>query len=325
MGCGAQEQPQMTPDEVVKEGVKNLYEVNSGEYEINLKGEAVGAEGMTPQNIDFDVNLEGIFDYSSKILPKYTMRLNGAAIVDGGSEESLSLELRLDNENMYVYISEVPSLDGALPAEMVELFADQWWSLPIPEEAKAAAQAAMEEADAGMERELTAEEKQMKELVENTTFFGNLKFKGTEKVAGVDSYRYSAELDKEALKDFMTSAASMQGQVVSSADIENLNAMLEATYLPVDVWVGVEDLILRKVEGVMEVTPEDAGTMDLEFELVLSSLGEDVEIQSPQDAQEFDPMMMFGGMGAMDSMGEMGEMGEMPEMQMPDVQMPATY
>jgi hypothetical protein len=292
-GCSLFTQAPAKPaEDVVKEAMTNLSKVKSGSYELTMEGVAVGAPEATPQNVDFDGTIAGVFDGTDVKVPKFTMKLDGNLSIDKAAAEVIGLELRLDKDNFYANIAKLPDLGPSIPKEMLAVVMGKWWKIAIP----AGTFDQLAEMQQEDETKLPPDVKAMKDLVNNTKFFKDLKFVGNESVDGSDCFRYTGTLDKDAVKTFVTEAGKIQQQEMAEADVQSLDSFLAATTAPFDLWIESATTTLVKVSGELKIAPENAGSVVLDISFKVGDMNKAVTVEAPADATLFDPSMLFGGL-----------------------------
>jgi hypothetical protein len=294
------------PKKIVKDGFKNLNEMETGMYELLLEGDIQGKDGEEMGTVSFVMNINGVIDGSDEKKPKFSMDVDGAMDSDDYDSQKLSLGIRTDGDFFYVYLGSLPNFSGDFPSELLMLVSGKWWQIPIPEESK-------DQFGEKDEDDMTEDEKALKELMKNTEFFKNIKYEGIEDVRGTDCYKFEAEADREAIQSFVALSAEVQGQSLTGAQLSQLAEFLKNTDLPVTVWISVEDTIMRKIGGELAIEGEDGGSFDMDFELTLYDLGEDLAVLIPVDTTLFDPETFLQGMmgGMQTGLEDMGG-AEMP-------------
>jgi len=285
-GCSSVGEPPKPPEEMLKGAFENFGDVLSANYEIGVEADIDSPDsGKT----GFDFALDGLFDFQKEEEPQVGVKLDGT-FTDENAEVpngNYKFELRLDKDALYSLISEVPK-DDNVPADLAEQFLGKWWRITLPPQYLNGADLAFWTKPAD-ESQMTAEEKAMKDIFEKTEFFREIKYLGTGKVLGENSFRYSAKLDKEAVKAFVAEAENFSGDKISKEDLESFNFALQSSDLNVEVWVGAEDLTLHKLSGSMAFDGKEAGKVDLKFDISFGELNTDLSVEIPEDAQEFDP------------------------------------
>ena len=131
---------------------------------------------------------------------------------------------------------------------------------------------------------------------------------GTENISGVNAYHYLLEMDINKLPDFMeklTGRLAVEGLIPGQPAItENDLEVLEGVAKPeIEVWIGTEDFLLRKVvlKPYMIPISGEGDTGSLEGSVVFSSLNKPVTIEVPANLlspEEFEKLMqgIFGGL-----------------------------
>lgn len=284
------EEPQKPAEDVVRESITNLSNVTSGSYELTMKGTAVGSPGQTPENINFDGSIAGLFDNKDPKKPQFTMKLGGTLSLDAEEAQAVDVELRLDKANLYVNLTKLPDLGDSIPKEMVAAFANKWWQIAIPE-------GTFDQLPIGGQDEttMTPEQKALKELVDKTEFFKDLKFEGNDTVDGTDCYHYVGSLDKDSIKTFLTEASKIQNQTMTETDLQNIDAFFNSTTAPSDIWIDSSNMTLKKFGTKIVVAPENSGSLTMEFAFMVGDLDKEITVEVPAGATLFDPAMLFGG------------------------------
>jgi hypothetical protein len=296
-GCQQAAQPQKAPEEVVKDGMKKLTEVTSHQFEFELTGDLTGPQGEKPEKVKFTLALSGGADMKDNKDPKINLKLSGSGNADADTFDGAA-ELRLNKEAVFFTLAKlnVKGTEEQLPQEFLDMYVGKWWKITLPPEALDELTASLPEG--GSQENLTPEQKQMKELFENTQFFKNIKFVGVESVKGEQSFHYSAELDKEAFMAFAIKASEQQGETMSESDKEEMRKGMEMFDFSGNVWVGQTSGVLNQVSGDIKLKPastdEPSGTISVR--LTLWDFNKPVTVQVPSDAEEFPIEQLLGGM-----------------------------
>ncbi|MFC1616507.1 hypothetical protein ACFL21_05170 [Patescibacteria group bacterium] len=294
--CGAAAEPDKSPEEVVREGLSNLYsEVQSAKYEVEMDIQADMPEGETPEELDLNLTLSGEVDQKDPKKPKMTLKIEGDVAADGGDKEALTGEIRMTDTAMYAMLSKVPSMDGQIPMELIAPYLNQWYMMEIPP--GTFDDPSMQTLFPG--KELTEDQKKIKELLGSTDIIGELEYVGSEDVMGGDSYHYKGKLSKEGVMKFLEGMSDIYGGQVPTES--ELDEVLDAVELTAELWVGVDDSILRKVSVDMTVTPPEGGKFVMKMSYAIGNINADVTIEEPADAKGFEELMglLFGAAMAM--------------------------
>ncbi len=282
-GCSLFNKGEPTEDasKVVKEAFKNLYSVKSNTFDVSLKGNITGG----PDTMDYDISLTGSEDMADPKKPKFTMAIDGTGSFTGYENQAAKAEIRMDESNLYFVLNEISDFGGNLPAELVAPYVGKWYKMAIPEGTFDNYPVLFSD-----DQNLTEEEKKLKELLENTSFFKEIEYTGTEG----NLLMYKASLDKDAVKNFMVEAAKIEGTTVSEAEEKDLEDGLKMMELNVTLGVDKEKNVLTKMKGVLDFNAEADGTGSMEFEASIGNIDEPVTIEVPSDTTDFDPVQLFG-------------------------------
>lgn len=292
--------PSLSPEETIKQGLSGFYNVYSASYELEVGAEV--ESDLVGETVSFEAVLGGIFNLQSKENPHLSVKLTGNGVADDGDIQEVDLEMRVDKNNFYGIIASVPDLGEEVPTELLESFVGQWWKIALPPTVFDNVNFAPEDREAN----LTPEEKQMKELMDKTNFFKDIKYLGNAKVKGEKTFHYSAVLDTVAVQDFVAAASEIDGTRISGEDLVQFGTVLTNSNFEAELWIGQEDNTLRKLAGKFTLNDETGATAQIDFALSLWDLNKDLAIEIPEEAKEFDPMMFLGAAALMqggDSIG----------------------
>jgi len=145
--------------------------------------------------------------------------------------------------------------------------------------------------------DMTPEQVQIKELAMKTNFFKDVTYVGEEKIMGENTKKYSAVVNKEGIKTFTVEAAKLDANIPdpSESDLAEFDAFLETFDLNAELFIGVNDNMMRGINGELTMRPAEGGSALINFEFSLGKINEEVVIEAPVGAEEFDPMMLLGG------------------------------
>lgn len=293
VGCGPKNDK--AAQEAVQKAMVNSSKVKSESYDLTLKGKVTAAKDSTAQfkELDGSMGFSGVVDMRKKEDPKFTLKIDAKGTVDGGKEQAVGGEMILVNKSLYFSINKV-AVDGIpdLYKAAVDQFMNKWWSVVLPPESFDKLTAS-----AGDEKDMTPEQKQIKELMEKTQFFKNVKDKGADKVGSVDAQKYSVELDKEAFKTYLNEVSKITGQATKSEDMAQIDKLMALVEFKGNVWVSKDDQMLRKLEGTVVIA---AGTetnnlaMNFQTSYTVDNLNKDVKVDAPAKSEKFDLSKMLG-------------------------------
>ncbi|MBU1151269.1 stage VI sporulation protein F [Patescibacteria group bacterium] len=290
-GCGPAGSPGKSPEEMIKNGVTNFYDVERGQYDATIGFDAKGEGELSPEDVMLAFDIVAKFDSSDKENPLLGMEFDGEIEVEGNPKEELAFQLKLMGNSLFAYVSKLPSMDGALPAETMAMVGGKWWEIPVPDEMWGMMYQSSDEGN------MTDEQKAIKELARETNFFEDIEYQGTDNLKDGPAYKYEARIDEEELQDFFVKVSKLQGQPVEQAQMDKMQEFFDNADMPVVLWVDADDEILKKVKATLSSKNQElAGTIEITLEIELSGAGEDVEIERPADSTLFDVATMMGGM-----------------------------
>lgn len=287
--------PEKDGDKIIKEGLKNFYDVNVASFDGGLKGNFLDAPGFdlegkatTPENLGFDLSFSGSGDIKDPKNLLLNLKFDGTGLL-GEQGESASGELKINKADTWFLISKLSSFGGMIPEEMVKPVLGQWWKTQTPQDMIDSLQGS---AAVGEEAKLTPEEKKSRELLKNTQFFSGAKYIGEEN----GDYHYSTSLDNEAVKNYVKESAKINGETVSEDELKTLDENLKNVQFNAEFWVGVADKTVHKLTLDVKANDTTTGTkMDAVFNGAISDINKPVTVEAPKDAKEFDPAALLGG------------------------------
>jgi len=303
-GCQQASAPQKTPEQVVKDAVKNLSSVTANQFGIALNGDLTGPQGQAPAKVKFNLTLDGGSDLKDLKDPKINLKLDGSGNADD-QNGSLSAELRMNKDNLYFTLAKLDLQGGpTLPADLKNMYVGKWWKLPIPPDTLKEFAANLPEG--GSQQNLSPEQQKLKDMVQNAQFFTNIKFVNNEDVKGMQSYHYSADIDKKALVSFVEQSAVVQGQTMSDSDKKDMEDAMQKFDITANLWVdsatGNLDQVSCDLKFVHPGPSDPTGTISAKA--TLWAFNQPVTVQVPADAQLFPIDQLLGGlMGASGNMG----------------------
>lgn len=296
--CGWFDKGPGDAEEIVKEGFKKVQDVKSGDYILSVNGEMSPADNEKGEEVNkngleklvFNVDFSGVYDSNDSKNPKFTLVLAGEGSLNGGKEENLKAEMRGVGTDMYLVLDSMSDFGNPMYSAFTGSILKQWYKVAMPEGAATSYLSKSEE-------DMTPEEKKLKELFQNTSLWKKVKYKGEEMVDGVDSYKYRVVLDKAALKEFFVESAEITGNPML-AGTNGFDKFVDNTEFEGFVWIAKSDMTFRKLSGDVDV--EDLEGVDAEFTMTysISNLNGTVSVDTPENAKEFDPMSLLGGLGA---------------------------
>jgi hypothetical protein len=273
--------PDKSPEDTVKEGFANLYDLTSYSYEVAVDVDAT----VQGDSMKSKFTLTGSQEFADPMAPKLMMEFAGTGSLNDGGVQSAGAEMRLDATNLYFIINTVSDFDGLLPAEIVAPYVGKWFSMELP--ADTFTDVAFAGAD---ESTLTEEEKATRDLLKETLFFTDLSYVGDED----GSYHYTGVLDKEAVVDFVVKGSEINGSPATEADIAEMQEGIKTYDMTAEIWVEKDSMTVNKMMGAL-TTNGEGEDIKVNFDVSLANFNKAVKVEVPEGAEVFDPYSLFGG------------------------------
>ena len=279
-----------------------MKDVKSAEFEVKMSGEIEPTDDVTasslgvPGKIDFEMNLSGAYDNNLKEDVKFELSLDAGGSLEEGEEENFSGEMRIVNNTLYFALTGLSDFGGQVPTMFVTPYLNKWWAMVLPDEYMSVFQTY-----AGDESEMTAEEKKLMDLVENTEFFKNIEYAGEDELDGSAVWKYNVELDQEAMIDYMKESSKIYGADtgLTDADVDEIAEMYRSLEFEGEIWIAQEDVTARKFSGEMDLSGLEGIEAEFDFDYRIWNLNGEVAVEVPADAEVFDPLALMMGAGAM--------------------------
>ena len=288
-GGGSSEDPQKVIEQATFEGIK------SGEVDLSIGVKTDGKQGG-----EFKVALSGPFQTTGKeSLPELAMTASAKGTATG---EKLDFEGGLTVLNDRAYIAyggknyEVdPTTFGFIKSGFEE--------------------AEQEGSNESTGAKVTACQKEATSL-DLGKFVDNLENEGGEEVEGVETTKLSGDLNpKNAVEAIVKlSESSACSSELKTAGTLPLNELKELSgeltdgikKAHIEVYVGAEDHIVRKVTAEMTVEPKGTGEKaEIEFEMTLGKVNEKVSIKAPAGAEPIEKLFGQIGVNPLELLGMM--------------------
>lgn len=290
--------PDKDPAVVVKEAMMKNSDVKSGDLEILLDVDVKSKDKEKTGFEKFAVEgkMEVAFDVKDTKAPKFSVKVDGKGSQDGKKEESAAGEMRVVGSTLYASLTNLTDFDGTVPMAMVTPYLGKWWSMALPADVMAEFTNEMEVYSKD-EKDLTPQEKKMKEIYDGANLFKNAEYDGDEDVKGEATYVYNVELDKDEFKTMIVEMSKAQEQPLSEEDIKMMEENWDKFTFTGKVYVGQKDMAMKKVAGTVVVMDLEGADVNAEISMTFSNAGGEVMVEVPKDATEFDLGSMFGGFG----------------------------
>jgi hypothetical protein len=298
-GCGSDEEGDEDPATVLEETFNNDTQVTSGDLSLTASASAEGDQGFS-----FEGSLSGPFQGDPDNENAFPQLDWTASATGDGAGQSFDFEggLVVTEDNAYVEYG----------GETYEVGTEQFTQLRDQYEAQA--EAATGGADTGgtiQEQCATAIEQaggdpSACENFDPESWLTNETNEGTEDVGGTETVHIAADADvDQMLTDIGELASSVPGAEAQGFDPAQLSAVSSAvTEASIDVYSGVDDKVLRKLEANLAIDPSAVAPegvtvpisdIQISFAIEIAGLNEEQTIDAPADAKPISEL--FGDTG----------------------------
>lgn len=296
----------MDPQEVLRKMTVRMLEVETSSFEGEVNLEAGGAN----EGVDLEIKMKGRSDKSDEDNQKSEVEMEVEGKITGPETEfagGLKFEMVQMGQEMFFKLEslDLEGEEAVMINQLVSMFLGQWFKigadmLPL------VATGFLESND-----EQKALMNEVRKLASETDFFKLEKDHGIEQMGGEETVHFSVRLDRDGAKKFLQLVGMQMGTVIPDADLAQLDVMLDSLTEGIDLWIDTDDFDVMKMQmalvGQFEGEDGDAD-FDMRVEVEMSDHGEKMQIEEPEGAQDFNPLMMMGGLGGMEGLEGMGEL-----------------
>jgi hypothetical protein len=272
-GCGGDDGGDEDPQAVLDETFSNDESINSGVLDLSLDISAEGEEGGS-----FDASLSGPFQGEEAEQGEFPQFDLTASLTGEGGGQSIDFDGGLIATSDQAFVS-YQDTDYEVP----QAFFDQIKSLS--EQA-----AAQSQTNGGQDTGAILEQLG----IDPSTWLTNVENEGDEEVEGTDTTHIHGDANVAAvLEDFQSAAERTGAGTTEQIDPDEIAEVEDAIdEASIDVYSGVDDRILRRLDFNLGITPpeDDASgvdSADVGFSLTFSDVNQDQTIEAPSDAQPF--------------------------------------
>lgn len=246
------------PDKVVRQAIENMTELKSLHLKIDTKVSAFSEE----MSGDFSLFLEGSVDRRDESNPQGEANFNIELISSGDSGFSpgniaIKGQTKLSGQEGYLYLEDlrIGFLAIFLGGMDLDVLTDRWIKFES------------EEDPAEVQEEA-------KEVIEGHNIFYVKKQLKNEKIDGEKVYHYIVAIDKEEFKELTKE---------QNGDVEDVEEFFtEAGEITFDIWIGIKDKLVYKVEYIDEIKIDSAG-LDIDLTIEISEFNESVVVEVPEE------------------------------------------
>lgn len=324
--------PTREPMAMLQAGVTNFAAKTSSEYKLKLDATLLGkgSDGKA-QNLTLDLSANGDASSDPAMLALNT-KVKGTMSVNQ-EKYALDTEVRANKQSAYALLNSLTGPAAEIPKEYVGQALGKWWKIPLPEalmkpylssllpsEPVAATPASTAvaavtgasvivpvvpaapvvatDSDSGTIQRLRNAENLFKNV---SGYVKNVVYDGSNSIGGLNSYRYTAELDNAKLREFMIQYYKDNGAEPAAADLAKLDDFLAHFTSHLTFWVSVEGEILNRVslnlkmDKVLSDDGKSSGRGDVSIDMSYMNFGKVVTAVEPAGASDFDLFGMLGG------------------------------
>lgn len=290
-----------TAEEVVKNMLLRLAEVNTFEYQI-----ALNATGSTCSNYSYrdesvtvicnqrnpfsnTSTLSGVADITDVNNPQHRTVFSFKNSLQDGKSASVGGELRSVNKELYFKVSNlsVPQLDTL----EIKSFLDTWINVNI-----ASLQRDILGTDPSQNKQFLSQEQitRIKDLAMSSTVLTITQTFPNETLAGADMYHYGFEVSPDTQVQIVRELYKILYGIEISGDLEMMLAenVKEIKSIRGEIWLGTKDFLPYKLSFIVEPVDTDAYAIDnATIVLTFANYNKLVEVDAPANTRSFEDVM----------------------------------
>lgn len=282
-GCAQNVPPPKQPEEMLKDGIKKLTNVDSHAFEFTSKMTLLSSSGKQEEKVNYYLNLTGALDLKDVQEPRIKLKADGSFA---------DFQMIVNKEALYGNLTRLTLSEAgfSIPKDF-ESYLKKWWKIPIPP--GVLKEIAVNVPHGSDDTQLTADQKKLKKLFEDTRFFKDMVYTGIDTIKGEPSYRYSAKFDKESVKDFIVKSLLPGEKSLNSEELKNLDEMFKKLELNPQIWIGKDTGIVNKISArvdISSVAAKPSSSLEtvtapyfFDFELILWDFNKPVTVEAPKD------------------------------------------
>ncbi len=292
---------------MVEKGVENLFALDSFKHQGKISASLPEGQGA------FSLDFQGSLDKSEpeNWLSVFELDL---AVASQGTELSLSMELRVLEDALYIKIASLPNLGfGSEIDEFLNILVGQWIKVDLDTLKELAGNEGYTDSLALEETKQFLED--LKALLVDKSIFQIENDLGKEEVGSDKANHYLVSIDKEVLKELIPEYVALAAKYapVEQAALyqEEMDTALEQMPQAIDnaweriggisfdAWLTTKGDYLKRLKYNQSFEPADfeltgSGTIDILFDFTFSDFDKEVEILAPSNALPFEEL--FGGL-----------------------------
>jgi hypothetical protein len=282
-----------SPKAVMQKAKEAIVDVRSGQVQFTASMQGNNGEG----DLVFSGALDLAFDKSDESDAKADLHVDLSGNIQA-AEQNLDGDLDFNfitvGNEYYVRVNEFQTNDQSLQpiVPFINLYADKW--LRIDEEIIPQNIRELQGQDQAME----LKRQQLEGLFIDTELFTVSKEYGVEKLNGRRVYHYGLQVNMDGFRDYVSRAAVIDGRELTMQEVEEAIQVL--SYLrDAELYIDAENYyILKSVFRFSgEALAEESANLDVEIVVEGSDFNKSVRVEAPEDAEDFNPLNLFMGLG----------------------------
>ena len=283
--CG---QPKESPEQVIQKFKEQVTQISSGDITTDVAMNGSDAQ----DNMDFTAKVGVKFDRRDDEDRKAEVKGTIGGMMktaDKSVDGDLDFSLRTINDDYFLRVDKLDTSSEDFKAIQPQLkgYMGKWLKIAsdfIPQNLRQLQQ---------KDEATLAKEKQLKELFISTTIFNVTKEYGVESVNGKKVYHYGVQLNADGVKEYIRKAAVIDGRELTDAEVVEASKIVSYVN-SAELWIGVKDYYLYKATvGMAGEAGEGKPTMNVTISMQGTDYNNTIDIKSPEDAQEFNPLELL--------------------------------
>lgn len=282
-------EPKESPEAVIQKFKTAMTQINSGDLSLDFVMQGIDVQ----DKVDLKGGVEIRFDRREALAPKTEISANLTGAMKAGGQSltgDLSFVVRMLGKAFFVKLNKLDSSDPSLltlkPA--IAVYQGKWLKLAdelLPQSLKT-----LQTKDEAA----LARDQELKELFQEGNLFAVTKEYGLKTLNGNKVYHYGVRLNKKEVEDYLKASLAITGGTVNEQDVSEASRLVDAV-TEAELWIGAKDYLLYKgfIRLNPPAAPESPVNMLIELNLEGNRYNKAVEIEIPEEAQEFNPLALF--------------------------------
>jgi hypothetical protein len=276
------------PEDVIQKFKEEATQINSAD----ISTEVVVNGTDNQDTIDATANVGAKFNIKDPENKKADIKIALGGIMKTAEQSldgNVDINIRTIGGKYYILLSKFESSSESMKAVQTVLggYIGKW--LHVVDEAIPESIRQVQKKDEAT----LAKEKQLKQLFIDTNLLTVTKEYGVETVNGQKVYHYGVQLNQDGVKEYIRKSAVIDGRELTDTEIEDASK-ISSYVTSAELWIGVKDYYLYKATAnlIGPVTNKEAN-MTVAITAEGSDYNNDINVDVPSDAQEFNPIELL--------------------------------